>query len=59
MAVYTKLSKENIEEILLNYSIGKLNSYEISKYGVCLPNGYDLTEKKIKFICNKLLKFIC
>ena len=44
-------SKKNLKNI-------NPNSYEISKYGVCLPNGYDLTEKKIKFICNKLLKFI-
>ena len=41
-----------------NFRVKNPNSYEISKYGICLPNGYDLTEKKIKFICNKLLGFI-
>ena len=28
MAVYTKFDKENIEEILSNYTIGKLNSFK-------------------------------
>ena len=34
MAVYTKFQKENIEEILSNYSIGKLNSFKGIKEGI-------------------------
>ena len=34
MAVYTKFSRNNIEEILLNYSIGKLISYEGIQEGI-------------------------
>ena len=46
MAVYTKLSKENIKEILLNYSIGKLNSYEVIKEGIENTNYFLLVDKK-------------
>ena len=46
MAVYTKLSKENIEEILLNYSIGKLNSYEGIQEGIENTNYFLLVDKK-------------
>ena len=28
MAVYTKFTKKNIEEILLNYNLGKLNKFK-------------------------------
>ena len=34
MAVYTKFTKKNIEEILSNYSIGKLNSFEGIQEGI-------------------------
>ena len=34
MAVIYKITKENIEEILSNYSIGKLNSFEGIEEGI-------------------------
>ena len=46
MAVYTKFSKNNIEEILLNYSIGKLNSYEGIQEGIENTNYFLLVDKK-------------
>ena len=46
MAVYTKLSKENIKEILLNYSIGKLNSYVGIQEGIENTNYFLLVDKK-------------
>ena len=46
MAVYTKFTKENIEEILLNYSIGKLNFYEGIKEGIENTNYFLLVEEK-------------
>lgn len=30
------------------------NSYELSKYGVCLPSGNNLNENNIKYICEKI-----
>lgn len=41
-----------------NYKRHNVNSYEISKFGICLPNGYNLNEKKIRFVCDKLIKLI-
>ena len=46
MAVYTKLSKENIKEILLNYSIGKLNSDVGIQEGIENTNYFLLVDKK-------------
>ena len=34
MAVYTKLNKENIEEILSNYSIGQLKEFRGIEEGI-------------------------
>ena len=34
MAVYTKLNKENIEEILANYSIGQLEEFKGIEDGI-------------------------
>ena len=49
MAVYTKLDKKDIEEILSNYSIGELNSFEGIQEGIENTNYYLSIEKK-KFI---------
>ena len=49
MAVYTKFEKKNIEEILSNYSIGKLNSYEGIKEGIENTN-YFLVVNHKKYI---------
>ena len=46
MAVYTKLDKRDIEEILLNYSIGKLKSFEAIQEGIENTNYYLLVEEK-------------
>ena len=46
MAVYTKFSKSNIEEILSNYSIGKLNLYEGIQEGIENTNYFLLVENK-------------
>ena len=46
MAVYTKFTKENIEEILLNYSIGKLNFHEGIKEGIENTNYFLLVDNK-------------
>ena len=46
MAVYTKFTKENIEEILLNYSIGKLNSYEGIQEGIENTNYFLMVNNK-------------
>ena len=46
MAVYTKFTKENIEEILLNYSIGKLNFHEGIKEGIENTNYFLLVNDK-------------
>ena len=46
MAVYTKLDKEDIEEILSNYSIGELKSYEEIQEGIENTNYYLSVEKK-------------
>ena len=46
MAVYTKFSKNNIEEILSNYSIGKLDSYEGIQEGIENTNYFLLVDKK-------------
>ena len=46
MAVYTKFSKKNIEEILLNYSIGKLDSYEGIEEGIENTNYFLLVDNK-------------
>tara|TARA_B100000941_G_scaffold286686_1_gene260674 strand:- start:2183 stop:3151 length:969 start_codon:yes stop_codon:yes gene_type:complete len=49
MAVYTKLKKEEIEEILSNYNIGKLNSYKGIKEGIENTN-YILNVRGKKYI---------
>ena len=46
MAVYTKFSKSNIEEILSNYSIGKLNLYEGIQEGIENTNYFLLVDNK-------------
>ena len=46
MAVYTKLDKRDVEEILLNYSIGKLKSFKGIQEGIENTNYYLLVEEK-------------
>ena len=46
MAVYTKCTKKNIEEILSNYSIGKLNSFEGIQEGIENTNYFLLVNNK-------------
>jgi len=46
MAVYTKLNKENIEEILSNYSIGKLKKFEGIEEGIENTNYFLLVDNK-------------
>ena len=46
MAVYTKFTKENIEKILLNYSIGELNSFEGIQDGIENTNYFLLVDEK-------------
>ena len=46
MAVYTKFDKENIEEILSNYSIGKLNSSKGIQEGIENSNYFLLADNK-------------
>ena len=46
MAVYTKFQKENIEEILSNYSIGKLNSFKGIQEGIENTNYFLQVDKK-------------
>ena len=49
MAVYTKLDQNKIEEILSNYSLGKLESFKGIKEGIENTNYFLLVNKK-KFI---------
>ena len=46
MAVYTKFNKKDIEEILLDYSIGKLRSFKGIQEGIENTNYYLLIEEK-------------
>ena len=46
MAVYTKLNKENIEEILSNYSIGNLKEFRGSEEGIENTNYFLLVDNK-------------
>ena len=46
MAVYTKFTRENIEEILSSYSIGNLNSYEGIQAGIENTNYFLLVDNK-------------
>ena len=46
MAVYTKFQKENIEEILSIYSIGKLNSFKGIQEGIENTNYFLLIDNK-------------
>ena len=46
MAVYTKFTRENVEEILSYYSIGSLNSYEGIQDGIENTNYFLLVNKK-------------
>jgi homoserine kinase type II len=46
MAVYTKFNKKEIEEILSNYSIGKLKSFKGIQEGIENTNYYLLVEEK-------------
>ena len=46
MAVYTKLYKENIEEILSNYSIGQLNEFKGIEEGIENTNYFLLVDNK-------------
>ena len=49
MAVYTKLNQKKIEEILSNYSLGKLDSFKGIEEGIENTN-YFLSVNKKKFI---------
>ena len=46
MAVYTKLNKENIEQILSNYSIGQLEQFEGIEDGIENTNYFLLVDSK-------------
>ena len=46
MAVYTKLNEKDINNILSNYSIGKLNSFKGIEEGIENTNYYLLVERK-------------
>ena len=46
MAVYTKLNEKDINNILSNYSIGKLKSFKGIQEGIENTNYYLLVEKK-------------
>ena len=46
MAVYTKFDKKDIEEILSNYSIGKLKSFKGIQEGIENTNYYLLVGEK-------------
>ena len=46
MAVYTKLSKENIEKILANYSIGRLKEFKGIQDGIENTNYFLLVDNK-------------
>jgi len=46
MAVYTKFTKENIESILSNYSIGSLNSFKEIQEGIENTNYFILVDQK-------------
>ena len=46
MAVYTKLNKENIEEILANYSIGQLGEFRGIEDGIENTNYFLLVNNK-------------
>ena len=46
MAVYTKLKKEDIEKILSNYNLGKLDSYKGIEEGIENTNYFLLINKK-------------
>lgn len=41
-----------------NYKILNKNTYKISKYGICLPSGNNLNEKKINYVCKSLIEII-
>ena len=49
MAVYTKFSQNNIEEILSNYNLGNLKSFKGIEEGIENSN-YSLSINKTKFI---------
>ena len=49
MAVYTKLEQEEINNILLNYKLGKLNKFEGIKEGIENTN-YSIQTEKGKYI---------
>jgi len=46
MAVYTKLNKENVEEILSNYSIGQLKEFKGIEDGIENTNYFLLVDRK-------------
>jgi homoserine kinase type II len=46
MAVYTKLNKENIEEILANYAIGHLEEFKGIEDGIENTNYFLLVDNK-------------
>ena len=46
MAVYTKLKKENIEEILSNYSIGSLKEFKGIEEGIENTNYFLIVDSK-------------
>jgi homoserine kinase type II len=46
MAVYTKLSKENVEEILSNYSIGQIKEFKGIEDGIENTNYFLLVDRK-------------
>ena len=59
MAVYTNLNQNKIDEILSNYSLGKLDSFKGIEEGIENTN-YFLSINKKKFIlcrCNLSISF--
>ena len=46
MAVYTKLNKENVEEILSNYTIGRLEEFKGIEEGIENTNYFLLVDSK-------------
>ena len=46
MAVYTKLSEENLKDILSNYNLGKLDSFKGIEEGIENTNYFLSVDKK-------------
>ena len=57
MAVYTKLKKEDIEKILSNYNLGKLELYKGIEEGIENTNYFFVNKQNIFLPCMKKGKF--